>query len=81
MLAFYRQALRARKELPAEAAVVWLDVDRDDVLAIRRGDFVCVTVFDGPPISASPAWGEPVISGGTAGGTTTTTWYRAAPSA
>ena len=78
VLAFYRRALSERRHLDPDAALVWLEIQRDDAIAFRRGRYVCATVFDGPPIDAPAEWGQAVISSGAPGGTTTTTWYRAA---
>ena len=75
-LAFYRCALRERRNLDPAAPLEWISTGRSDALAFRRGTYICVTVFDGPPIDAPDDWGKPVISsGGTARGATTT-WYR-----
>ncbi len=77
VLAFYRRALGERRHLDPDAPLVWLEIQREDAIAFRRGQYVCATVFDGPPIDAPAEWGQAVISSGTPGGTTTTTWYRA----
>lgn len=75
-LAFYRRALRERRNLDPAAPLDWISTGRSDAVAFRRGNYTCVTVFDGPPLDAPGDWGEPVISsGGTARGATTT-WYR-----
>ncbi len=62
VLAFYRQALSARRGLDRDAPTEWLDLRRDDAIALRRGDHVCVTVFDGPPLEPPADWGRLVIS-------------------
>ena len=78
VLAFYRRALSERRYLDPDAPLVWLEIQRDDAIAFRRGEYVCATVFDGPPIEAPAEWGTAVISSGAVGDTATTTWYRAA---
>jgi alpha-glucosidase len=61
VLDLYRAALRARLDIDQETGLEWLDTDRADVLAFRRGDHVSVTVFDGAPYDVPSDWGEPVV--------------------
>ena len=68
VLSFYRAALRARRAIDQSTPLEWLDAGRDDVLAIRRGDHVCVTVFDGPAYDVPASWGAPVLASESAGG-------------
>jgi alpha-glucosidase len=75
ILAFYRGALRERRNLDPDAELSWLQIDRDDAFAFRRGQYVCAMVFDGPPLDAPPEWGQPVLSSGTMGAPGTATWY------
>ncbi len=77
VLAFYRRVLRTRRELDPSAPFEWIELGREDALAFRRGDHVCVTVFGGEPVEPRPAWGAAVISSGT--GVPLTTWYRVEP--
>ncbi|EIE98218.1 glycoside hydrolase family 13 protein [Saccharomonospora glauca] len=50
MLSLYREALRQRRELPAEA-FEWSD-SPDDVLAFRRGSaFICTVNFSSSPVT------------------------------
>jgi len=58
----YRTALRARRDVDQDAPLSWLETGRSDVLAFRRGDLVCVTVFDGPAYDVPADWGAPVLS-------------------
>jgi alpha-glucosidase len=82
MLAFYRSALAARREVfaAAPAATEWLTTV-DGVLAYRRGDVVVVTAFGPAPVQLPAAWGEAVMA--TAGVTARTlpapgtAWLRA----
>ena len=75
-LAFYRRALRERRNLDPAAPLEWVPTGRADALAFRRGHYLCATVFDGPPLDVPSEWGQQVISsGGTVRGATTT-WYR-----
>jgi alpha-glucosidase len=60
VLSFYRDALRARRDLDADADLEWLETGRADVLAFRRGRLSCVTVFDGPEYQPPAAWGVAV---------------------
>jgi hypothetical protein len=41
VLSFYRRAVRARRDLAPDAPLEWLEIDRDDALAYRRGSHVC----------------------------------------
>ena len=76
VLAFYRHALAARQQIDPAAAIEWLEIDRDDALAFRRGALVCVAVFDGPPVEPPAAWGTPIITSSTEGGAVAT-WFVA----
>jgi alpha-glucosidase len=81
VLTFYRAALRARRGLDHSATLEWLDSGRTDVLAFRRGDHVCVTVFGGPSYDVPDAWGELVLaSDSTVAGkmlpAATSAWFR-----
>jgi alpha-glucosidase len=80
VLNLYRAALRARRELDHDAPLAWLETGRSDVLAFRRGDLVCVTVFDGPLFAVPAEWGDLVLTNtGTAGGELaagTAGWYQ-----
>jgi len=58
----YRAALRARRDIDQSAPMDWLDAGRSDVLAFRRGDLVCVTVFDGPSYAVPEDWGDLVVA-------------------
>jgi len=58
----YRAALRARREIDQTTTLEWLDAGRPDVLAFRRGDVVCVTVFDGSPYVVPQEWGGPLLA-------------------
>ena len=60
----YRAALDARRDLDQAAGLTWLETDRPDVLAFRRGDIVCVTAFDGAPYAVPAEWGKLVIASG-----------------
>ena len=60
----YRAALDARRGIDQAAGLTWLETDRPDVLAFRRGDLVCATVFDGAPYAVPAAWGKLVIASG-----------------
>jgi alpha-glucosidase len=60
----YRAALEARRTIDQTAALTWLETDRPDVLAFRRGDLVCVTVFDGAPYAVPAGWGTLVVASG-----------------
>jgi alpha-glucosidase len=64
VLNLYRAALRARRDLDPAAPLEWLDTGRPDVLAFRRGDVVCVTVFGGPAYDVPEAWGDAVLTTG-----------------
>ncbi|MDQ1721150.1 MAG: alpha-glucosidase [Pseudonocardiales bacterium] len=60
VLAFYQQALLARRGIEAAAELEWVETGRDDVLAFRRGALTCLTVFDGADYLPPPSWGAPV---------------------
>jgi alpha-glucosidase len=62
VLTFYRAALRARRDLDHDTLLTWLETGRADVLAFRRGDHVCVTVFDGPSYAVPESWGSIVLT-------------------
>jgi alpha-glucosidase len=62
VLHLYRAALRARREIDPDSPLEWLDTGRSDVLAFRRGDHVCVTVFDGAPYRMDAGWGRVVLA-------------------
>ncbi|HEY2043454.1 MAG TPA: glycoside hydrolase family 13 protein [Jatrophihabitans sp.] len=79
VLAFYRKALRARRQLHPTAKLEWLESGRDDVLAFRRDSLSCVTVFDGEPFAVPATWGTLICSSGHADGALpsgTTAWYQ-----
>ena len=82
MLAFYRRALAARREIDPAAGLSWLEAGRDDVLAFRRGDLVAVTVFGDRPFAVPAAWGVAVITTDDGDGTELTGasagWYTPA---
>ena len=61
MMAFYRQAIGARRAIDPAAPLQWLDTGRDDVLAFRRAAMVSVTVFAGAPFAPPPGWGAWVL--------------------
>jgi alpha-glucosidase len=78
----YRAALRARREIDPTAPLEWLETDRDDVLAFRRGDLVSVTVFDGSAYAVPAEWGRLVVASAPVDDDTTlppghTGWFRA----
>jgi alpha-glucosidase len=84
VLAFYRQAIRERKNLDAGAPLEWLELDREDAVAFRRGEYVCATVFAGPALAVPEEWGRAVVgSGGPVGvgvggvPADTTVWFKA----
>jgi alpha-glucosidase len=58
----YRAALRARRDLDPAAPLQWEETGKPGVLALRRGDVVCVTVFDGAPYAVPAGWGGLVVS-------------------
>jgi alpha-glucosidase len=60
-LALYRVALRARREMFADERFEWLDADRDDVIAFRRGRGVNVTVMGTAAFAAPAAWGHVIL--------------------
>ncbi|GAA3445556.1 glycoside hydrolase family 13 protein [Planomonospora venezuelensis] len=72
----HRDALRMRPGF--EGPLEWLPTGREDVLAFRRGDMVCVTVFGGEPYPVEH--GTPVLAsaeasaGAVAPGSTA--WFR-----
>jgi alpha-glucosidase len=66
VLHLYRSALRARREIDQSTPLAWLDTGRADVLAFRRGDLICVTVFDGPAYAVPNDWGDLVLGSGPA---------------
>jgi alpha-glucosidase len=81
VLNLYRAALRARRDLDQATTLEWIDTGRHDVLAFRRGDHVCVTVFDGSPYAVPAEWGDPVLTSdpGQTGATLTANtsgWFR-----
>ena len=57
VLHLYRAALRARRTIDQTTPLTWVEVDRRGVLAFRRGDLFCVTVFDVPPYGVPAEWG------------------------
>jgi alpha-glucosidase len=81
MLFLYRRALQARRDIDQSATLDWLETGRDDVLALRRGDFINVTVFDGPHFTVPPEFGAPVLlsraGNGKALPASSSGWYRA----
>jgi alpha-glucosidase len=58
VLRLYRAALQERRRIDHAAPLEWRESGREDVLAFRRGDITCVTVFDGAPFVAPASWGE-----------------------
>jgi alpha-glucosidase len=80
VLNLYRAALRARRDIDGASALDWLDAGRPDVLAFRRGNLVCVTVFDGPPYAVPAEWGSAVLRSDAATGSVlaagTSAWFR-----
>ncbi|RNM12437.1 glycoside hydrolase family 13 protein [Nocardioides pocheonensis] len=81
VLHLYRAALRTRRQIDQGTPLAWVDAGRADVLAFRRGDVVCVTVFDGAPYAVPNDWGDLVLGSGPAvQGTTVpaghTGWFR-----
>ena len=78
VLAFYREAVAARKALDPGSELEWVEIGRDDVVAFRRGDHASVTVFEGEPLAVSPEWGRLVVSSGPVDGSVpanTTAWF------
>jgi alpha-glucosidase len=79
VLHVYRAALRARRDVDPASPLEWIDTGRDDVLAFRRGDVVCVTVFAGAPYDVPTEWGDLVISSAPTGSTSlpadTSGWF------
>jgi alpha-glucosidase len=81
VLAFYRRALCERRGFDPGAALEWLELDRADAIAFRRGDRVCATVFGGTPLAVPAEWGplivssQPVVDAVPAN---TTAWFRKA---
>jgi alpha-glucosidase len=80
VLSFYREALKARRGLDTTSPLQWIDIGRDDVIAFRRGDLACATVFSGTEFTAPAAWGQPVCrsdsSTGPLAAGTTGWWLR-----
>lgn len=76
----YRAALRARAILFADDDFEWLDADRADVIAFRRGAGVSVTVMGTEPFEPPPSWGTIVLSSQGGDGTElapdTTAWLE-----
>jgi alpha-glucosidase len=66
VLHLYRAALQARRSIDQSTPLAWLDTGRSDVLAFRRGDLTCVTVFDGPPYAVPNDWGDLALGSGPA---------------
>ncbi|MEV6013796.1 glycoside hydrolase family 13 protein [Streptomyces sp. NPDC051976] len=64
--ALHRGALRTRRELfsAADGDITWLTHpgNRPDVLAFRRGNAVCVTVFGDEGFTVPATWGEMQLS-------------------
>ena len=78
-LACYRRALAARKDLDAAAPLELIELHRDDAIAFRRGNTVCLTVFDGAPLTPPDEWGRVVASSGPVHvqvGPATSVWFR-----
>lgn len=61
-LALYQRVLLARRKFDSEAPLEWHATGHPGALAFRRGELVCVTVFDGPNFTPPPAWGTPVLT-------------------
>jgi alpha-glucosidase len=61
----YRAALRLRRQVfpPNVDATTWIDVPgRDDVVALRRGSAVCVTVFGDTSLQLPLEWGPVILA-------------------
>jgi alpha-glucosidase len=81
MLGFYRRALAVRREQDGTGPLTWLDPGRGDVLALRRGELVCLTVFGGGDFDWPVEWGTPVLRSGSEDGPAhrdETVWLRMA---
>ena len=61
-LALYRRAITARRELFDGDDWGWLETGRDDVIALRRGESVCVVNFGPRAYDLPPMWGELVVA-------------------
>lgn len=72
----YRDALDMRRRITGP--VEWLDTGRSDVVAFRRGDHTCVTVFGDRAYNLTRTGpGEVVLtSGGSPADAPSTTWFR-----
>jgi alpha-glucosidase len=81
-LHLYRQALRRRRDIDADAGLAWVPTGRDDVLAFVRGDLLVVTVFGGEPYQPPEEWSVVVLRSDGAGAgpvpASTTAWLRRA---
>ncbi len=60
-LSVYRSALAARRQL-FQGPLQWLETGRPDVLAFRRGNGTCVTVFSDTSFVPPAEWGSAVVS-------------------
>lgn len=78
-LQLYRAALATRRAVFSGERLQWLDLGRDDVLAFRRGDGICVTVFGSEPFAVPSELGEVVLSSSESASGDVTLWLRAAP--
>ncbi|HET6168317.1 MAG TPA: glycoside hydrolase family 13 protein [Marmoricola sp.] len=83
VLNLYRAALRARRDLDHTSPLEWTETGRADVLAFRRGDHVCATVFDGPAYDVPADWGDLVLSSAPVGDSIlpagTSGWFSSRP--
>ncbi|MFG2059451.1 glycoside hydrolase family 13 protein [Micromonospora sp. NPDC048930] len=65
-LRLHAEALHLRRRLPdllAGTELRWIEVaDRPDVLAFRRGDLTCVTVFGPEPFTPPATWGDVLLA-------------------
>ena len=67
-LALYRAALRARRDLFTGETIEWLDTGREDVLALRRGNGIAVTVMGTDTYEVPGSWGVPLLRSDQAAG-------------
>ena len=58
VLSFYREVLALRRSIDKTDELKWIDTEREDVLAFRRGNLISITVFAGEPFAIPVHWGE-----------------------